>query len=142
MTPLVLRTTAAIEFEVLAAAPLRVDRDEDAAAASEVDVDVRADWDIGCCCKYSGTAEEDGALVEVARETRDDFFVTGIKVRLTPQIDFGNSTWSSVSSLARAWATPISGGELASVVESFVEFVGTTWEWERASWLGTLANGV
>lgn len=43
MTPLVFRTTVAMEFDVLAAAPLRVDRDEDAAAANEVEVELRAD---------------------------------------------------------------------------------------------------
>ena len=43
MTPLVFRTTDAIDCDVLAAATLRVDRDEDAAAANEVEFELRAD---------------------------------------------------------------------------------------------------
>lgn len=43
MIPLVFRTAVAIDCDVLAAAPLRVDRDEDAAAANEVEVELRAD---------------------------------------------------------------------------------------------------
>lgn len=43
MTPLVFRTTEAIDCDVLAAATLRVDRDEDAAAANVVGFELRAD---------------------------------------------------------------------------------------------------
>ena len=42
MAPLVFRTTLAMDCDVVATAPLRVDRDEDAAAAREVGFECRA----------------------------------------------------------------------------------------------------
>jgi hypothetical protein len=140
MTPLVFRTTAAIEFDVLAAAPLRVEMDEDAAAASEVEV--KADCDNCCCWMYNGITEEDGALVEDARETKEGLFMG---ILLIPQIDFGNPTRSSLSSFSPAWATPDSEDALVVVIEIIVESVCPAWECEgaslRARWLETLDNG-
>ena len=120
----------AIECDVLAAAPLRVDKDEDAAAANEVgaEVEFRADWDICCCWRYSGITEDGGVLVEESKEDEDGFCIT---VRLTPQIDFGNATRSSdlgLSPLSPAWTTPDSEDAFAFVVNFFVESDCSTWE--------------
>lgn len=60
----------AIDSDVLTAATLRVDRDEAAAAANGDEVGTN--WDICCCWRYSGEAEEDdGNLAEEAREDKD-----------------------------------------------------------------------
>jgi hypothetical protein len=122
MTPLVFRTTEAIDCDVLAAATLRVDRDEEAAAANEVEFDVRADWDICCCWMCSAVTE--GDEVDNAKDDEEGCCA----FRLTPQIDFGNTPRSSDLGLSSV-SPPKFEGALAAVVSFFVvESDCSTWE--------------
>lgn len=129
MTPFVFRIAAAIDSEVLAAATLRVDNDEDAAAANGDEVEVGVDWDICCPWRYNGTAKDDGDLPE-DREDKDgldNFPMIGIIFRLVPQRGLGIMVRSSVLGLSslspssNVRATPNSESVLAAVLINFVD---------------------